>query len=184
MTLPAALLVGFLFVGAIGIAIPLKSKKISRDWQVTCASLEATIDSILAQSDSDYKVVVVGHDCPDFLVAMNQPNIKFVLATFPAPDRSSPSFTTQDLINDKTLKIISSLYELRNENLAYVYQLDSDDLIHKDFVKRVKLIKDTSAIILGSGYLYYKSSNRYIETAELDQLCGSTVVLYPYILFV
>jgi hypothetical protein len=161
----------------IGIIESLKSKKISRDWQVTCDSLKATVDSILAQSDSDYKVVVVGHDCPDFLAAMNDSKIKFVAATFEAPDRSSPAFTTQYLINDKTSKIISCLYEMRNESLYYVYQLDSDDLIHKDFVKKIKLIKNTSAIILESGYLYYKSSNRYIETAELDQVCGSTVVV-------
>jgi len=161
----------------IGIAIPLKSKQISRDWEVTCASLKATIDSILIQSDSDYNVVVVGHDCPDFLSTISHSNIKFVRATFSAPDRNSPSFTTKDLINDKTLKIISCLYELKNESLTYVYQLDSDDLIHKDFVKKIKSIANTSAIILESGYLYYKSSNRYIETTELDQLCGSTVVV-------
>ena len=34
----------------VGIVIPLKSKKISRDWQVTCQSLHATLSSIENQT--------------------------------------------------------------------------------------------------------------------------------------
>jgi len=161
----------------IGIVIPLKSKKISRDWQVTCDSLEATIKSIVAQSIQDYKVIIVGHDRPDFLKNTLNSNIKFKVAEFEAPDRNAINFTTKDLINDKTLKIISGLYELRNESLSYLYQLDSDDLMHVDFIKIIQSIENVSAIIIENGYLYYKSSNRFIETGELDQLCGSTVVI-------
>jgi hypothetical protein len=161
----------------IGIAIPLKAKNIAKNWQVACNALEATLRSILQQSDDDYKVVVVGHDCPDFLLQNQNNKIRFKQAEFAEPDRSNVNFSTLDLINDKRLKIISALVELQHEDLSYIYQLDSDDLLHIDFIKTIKSVKNQSGIILRHGYLYYQSAQRYIATDELDQLCGSTVVI-------
>jgi len=160
----------------IGIVIPLKSKSNSRDWSVTSLSLKATVDSIENQTDDNYLVIITGHDCPDFLRNYSNHKIIFKKAEFRTPDRNDPDFTVQNLINDKRLKIVSGLYELREKKLSFIYQLDSDDLIHKEFISSIKKYSKSDAIILKGGYLYYKKSQKYIETLELDKYCGSTVI--------
>ncbi len=161
----------------VGIVIPLKAKRVSRDWNAAASALKRTLNSIFNQSDDDYFVVITGHDCPEFLMHSDNNKVDFIEASFPAPDRNSEGFVPQDLINDKNLKIISGLYALRNKKLSFIFQLDSDDLLHKDFIASLKAYKSFDAMILQGGYLYYQSSERYIETVELDQYCGSTVVV-------
>ena len=89
-----------------GIVIPLKSKKISRDWNVTSGTLERTINSVLAQTDGDFIVVVAGHDKPEFMDGLSDKRIRFVSVDFPIPDRAAPDFTNQLLINHLILWVI------------------------------------------------------------------------------
>jgi len=162
-----------------GIVIPLKSKKISRDWNVTSGTLERTINSVLAQTDGDFIVVVAGHDKPEFMDGLSDKRIRFVSVDFPIPDRAAPDFTNQLLINDKVLKIMQALIELKEENLSWIYQLDSDDLIRCDFIERIKQLPPADAVIVEGGYVYYDSCERIVETEEIDQLCGSIAVVKP-----
>jgi hypothetical protein len=161
----------------LGIIVPLKSKQISRDWKITSAALEATISAICSQSNQDYVVVVVGHDCPDFLSSLDNKKITFKNVDFPAPNRQTPNFTNKELINDKNLKIITGLLALKSESLSYIYQLDSDDLIHSDFIKTVLAKDECAGMIINGGYIYYQSLGRIIPTKNVHHLCGSTNVI-------
>jgi hypothetical protein len=161
----------------LGIIVPLKSKQISRDWQVTSETLKSTINAISSQSNQDYFVAVVGHDCPEFLSSLNHHKINFTRVDYPAPDRQAANFTNQELINDKNLKIINGLLLLEKKSLSYIYQLDSDDLIHKDFVKTVLSQNECAGMIINGGYIYYKSLQRIIPTKHVHHLCGSTNII-------
>ncbi len=161
----------------LGIIVPLKSKKISRDWQITSEALESTINAILSQSNENYVVVVVGHDCPEFLSSLDNNKITFTEVSTPAPDRQLVNFTNKELINDKNLKIITGLLLLEKESLSYIYQLDSDDLIHKDFVKTILAQNECAGMIINGGYIYYKSLKRMILTKHVHHLCGSTNII-------
>ncbi|MDC2890033.1 hypothetical protein [Psychrosphaera algicola] len=162
-----------------GIVIPLKSKKISRDWAVTSAALEGTIRSIQNQTDQNFVVSVAGHDCPEFFKNMLNERFRFTKVDYDAPDRNAPNFKTQELINDKVLKIMTGLIAIKDEPLSWIYQLDSDDLIRNDFIEQINIVPPTDAIIVEGGYIYYQSAQRIIETNEMDQLCGSVVVVKP-----
>ena len=162
-----------------GIVIPLKSRRISRDWNVTSAALEATLESIKHQTNSNFVVAIAGHDCPDFLANMKDVRFKFVKVDYDAPDRNSPGFTNKELINDKLLKIMNGLIAIKEEPLSWIYQLDSDDLIRNDFIDTINSFPDAKAIIIEGGYVYYKSCNRIIETNKMDKLCGSIAIVKP-----
>ncbi|WP_020408134.1 glycosyltransferase family A protein [Hahella ganghwensis] len=161
----------------LGIVIPLKAKSISRNWQITCQALHRTIQSIIQQSVDNYDVVIVGHDCPDFLKDHTIPRIKFISVSTPVPDRSAPGFTHQDLILDKNIKIVTGIAALKSGNIDFWYQLDSDDLLHRDFVKTIGTLDGYAGAIIDGGYIVYDSCNRAIETKSMSQYCGSTSIL-------
>lgn len=162
-----------------GIVIPLKSKRISRDWAVTSAALEGTVNSIINQTNDNFVVAIAGHDCPEFLENLNDPRFIFVKVDYEAPNRNEPNFTNQELINDKVLKIMTAIIALKDESLSWIYQLDSDDLMRNDFISNVYKFPKSSAIIVEGGYLLYQSSKRVMETEEMDHLCGSVVIVDP-----
>lgn len=162
----------------LGIVIPLKSKQISRDWKLTSQALQQCLNSILNQSTNDYIVVVCGHEMPDFMAQSQYEKITFTRSSFMPPDRSHPEFSHQDLVKDKNIKIGLATKSLQNENINYWYQLDSDDVLHKDFVKIVlnSVVHKAGALIEG-GYMLYTNQQRAIATQEMTQYCGSTSVI-------
>ncbi|MCG7638522.1 MULTISPECIES: hypothetical protein [unclassified Alteromonas] len=165
----------------VGIVIPLKSKKISRDWQVTCQSLHATLSSIENQTNRSFTAIVIGHEKPDFL-EYEFPDIIFETIDFPPPDRASSDFTHQKLVEDKNLKIVSGIKALRaRKRVDYWYQIDADDLIHCDFINTITELK-VSAAIIENGYILFKKSGKIIPTNEMSQYCGSTSILADHLI--
>lgn len=162
----------------LGIVIPLKSKAISRDWQVTSEALAATLRSIAQQSSKQYQAVVVGHDIPEGFEAQF-PQVTFGTVGFPPPDRSAPGFSHKELIKDKNLKIAKGL-QLLNEytEILYWYALDSDDLLADDFVDTVLAEAEGKAgLIIDGGYIIYQDAGRCLPIDNLSLYCGSTSVL-------
>lgn len=162
-----------------GIVIPLKSKKISRDWAVTSAALERTVQSILGQTRPNFVAVIAGHDKPEFLESLNDERIVFTKVNFDAPDREAPDFTNKVLTNDKNLKIMAGLVAIKKYSLSWVYQLDSDDLMRRDFIEVIESQPSSSAFIIAGGYVFYEKYNRTTETKAMDSLCGSVAVIDP-----
>jgi hypothetical protein len=165
----------------VGIVIPLKSKKISRDWQVTCQSLHATLRSIENQTNRSFTAIVVGHEKPDFL-AHDFPNIMFESIDIPPPDRTSKDFTHQKLVEDKNLKIVTGIKSLRSKvEVDFWYQIDADDLLHSEFVNTVTKLQ-VSAALIDNGYILFKNSGKIIPTNEMSQYCGSTSILADHLI--
>ena len=161
----------------LGIVIPLKSKAISKNWDVTVNSLIATLKSVFAQNSTDFIVAVAGHEIPEGLQT-SFPHLHVVKVDFLPPNRSSPDFNHSKLIQDKNLKIAFAMRALLNNNVSHWYALDSDDLLSRDFVSTVlRLVCGKSGAIIEGGYLLYQDVCRAIPCKEMSQLCGSTSIL-------
>ncbi len=160
----------------LGIIIPLKSKKISKDWQVTSLSLANTLNSLINQTLNSYTAIVIGHDIPEGF-EKRYPSITFLTVDIPVPDRNLTTFSHKDLILDKNLKIIRGMQALRNEGIDYWYGLDADDLLSNDFVDSVQQINNSAGAIIDGGYLIYKSQNRFIPCKDIYVYCGSTSII-------
>jgi hypothetical protein len=162
----------------LGIVIPLKSKQISRDWKITSAALQLCLDSIKRQTFTDFTVVVCGHDKPDFLESEEYQFATFTTSHFPPPDREKSDFSHKDLILDKNLKIALAVRSIHSESISHWYQLDSDDLLHKDFVKiALTAVEGKAGAIIDGGYLLYTKQKRAISTHEMSMYCGSTSII-------
>ena len=165
----------------VGIVIPLKSKKISRDWQVTCQSLHATLSSIENQTNRSFTAIVVGHEKPSFL-EHDFPDIMFESIDIQPPDRASKDFTHQKLVEDKNLKIVTGIKSLRSKiKVDFWYQIDADDLLHSEFVNTVTKL-NVSAALIDNGYILFKNSEKIIKTNEMSQYCGSTSILADHLI--
>ena len=161
----------------IGIIVPLKSKKISKDWDVTCDSLYNTLSSITNQTSQSFTILIVGHEKPPLLSKIF-PNIQFHSVTFPPPDRSAENFCHMHLVNDKNLKIVTGMSLLkRRTHIDYWYQIDADDLVHKDFILNLQIIDGQAGAVLEGGYLLFKKCNRVVPSSEMSALCGSTSII-------
>ncbi len=161
----------------IGIIIPLKSQTISKNWQVTCQALYATLQSLQRQSSQNFKAVVVGHEHPDLMKSQPE-NISFMQVKFPPPNREASDFSHMKLVEDKNLKIVSGLKYLSQESIDYWYQLDSDDLLSEDFIEYLSQnIKQSMGAVIDGGYLVYPSLGRFIPSDDMSQYCGSTSIL-------
>ena len=157
--------------------MPLKSRKISRNWRVTCDSLLATLKSIENQSDRNFSTIIVGHEKPEFL-DHEYPDVHFEAVKFAPPNRSSPDFKHQNLVEDKNLKIATGIVKLSAiKKIDYWYQLDADDLLRHDFIATINSIEEAMGVVLDGGYLIYKSAKRFIPSSELSLHCGSTSII-------
>lgn len=161
----------------LGIVIPLKSKKISKNWQITSDALAATLNSVKNQRLKNYKTVVVGHEIPNDFTNI-YPDVIFVTVDFPVPDRSSPDFSHKDLINDKNLKVIKGLQTLAGNEIDYWFPLDSDDVLSTDFTQQLEDIEEgVAGALIQGGYILYQEQNRAIPTQEMVTYCGSTSII-------
>lgn len=165
----------------VGIVIPLKSKQVSRDWQVTCQSLHATLRSIENQTNRSFTAIVIGHERPEFLLN-DFPNTIFESIDTPPPDRMSEDFTHQKLVQDKNLKVVTGIKVLRSRiKVDFWYQIDADDLLHSEFVNIITKLQ-VSAALIENGYILFKNSGKIIQTDEMSQYCGSTSILGDHLI--
>lgn len=167
----------------LGIVIPLKSKRVSKDWTVTCRNLEMTINSVRSQTAENYRAVVIGHECPDFMAAKIGETGKIIFQTFdelPPPKIDNDENENQLKYEiDRCTKILKGIMYLRSKypSITHWFALDADDLLHRNFVKSLLIYQDFDAIILDLGYFYFKSSGIINKTNEFSAYCGSSAVI-------
>lgn len=167
----------------IGIIIPLKSKLVSKDWNITCQNAEATVSSVLRQKDKSFEAVLVGHEKPDFVNKLTtEKKFNFLqLSDFAPPNVEECNLNERQIKYEmdrctKILKGIKSLKE-KHPDISYWFALDADDLIHQNFVGILKKYSSADAIILDRGYFYYKNTGITNLENEFSAYCGSSAIL-------
>lgn len=167
----------------IGIVIPLKSKKVAKNWDTTVGNLQATVDSVVAQSSDNFNAVVVGHECPEFFkdAFYKSSNCKFLkYSDFEPPVAGEDEAENQLKYEfDRCTKILRGIMHLRNQHplITHWFALDADDLIRNDFVKALEKYEESDVIILDKGYFYFKSTGIINKENEFSAYCGSCSVV-------
>ncbi|GEM_PF-478876 len=165
----------------VGFIIPLKSKKVTPDWAVTCSLLDQTLHSLALQTCQDFRAVVVGHEKPN-LSNIAWQTADYITSPFDVPPikkaGSYKYYKEFKRILDKYRKIATGLNFLRQENISYVMVLDADDILHKNLVSYVINTKNTNGYIIRKGYQFYSKSKRLVYRQDLDKICGSTTLIH------
>ncbi|QDV43245.1 hypothetical protein Enr13x_31000 [Stieleria neptunia] len=161
----------------LAIVIPLKSKRVARNWDVTCQALRRTIGSLSNQSIDRFSAIVVGHEPPEL------PERRFW--RFHSLEISIPELAAGgdygrrndfDRILDKNRKIARGVQLLSSKTPSHWFYLDADDVLDSAFVETVLKIESPGCIVDG-GYQIDANNRRAIPNSNLSEICGSTCVL-------
>jgi hypothetical protein len=174
----------------IGIVIPLKAKLISRNWGQVCRSVTRTVTSVLNQTNSSFRVAVVGHDCPDSLtnVQHSGSDIFVEFDEFAPPDITDDEPSNQiKYETDRCSKIIKAVMYLRSQDkdITHWFALDADDLLHEGLVEVLSKHEGYDAYLFENGYFFFERSGIFNVTNEFFSYCGSSSIIsdkfYPNI---
>jgi hypothetical protein len=167
---------------ALGFIIPLKSRKVSEDWNITSMLLNQTISSIRNQTSKDIEIIVVCHERP-ILSPENIKLVQFFDCDHELQRKNHIGEITHykqiDYIQDKTMKITLGLKQMgTNQAINYYMVLDADDLIHKDLAEFVNRQHDPNGYIIKNGYEYFTTRQLIVNRKDMDKICGSTTILH------
>jgi hypothetical protein len=155
--------------------IPIASRRVSRDWGVACALFRQTLASVFNSSSDNFKVVVAGHEPPDFALP-DDPRMKFISLDHPVPS-PGPGFYVA-VVRDKMIKLAAAWeYAKAAWNPDYVMKLDWDDLVSSRLVDWLEKADNAAGYRINQGWIW--RSNRYFiqRTEHLDRFCGSCVII-------
>jgi hypothetical protein len=165
----------------LGIVIPFKSQRVSRDWVAVSGCLEATLRSLSRQSSDDWIAVVVGHEKPEIRWQEFSERITWLASTDALPPlRHGGCFTKHTDFNyilDKNRKTAKGMLSLQKEVITDWFVLDADDFLHRDFVSTLGKLPHQAGWLFRSGYLWYKDLRRWMPSDQMLNLCGSTAVI-------
>jgi hypothetical protein len=155
--------------------IPFASRQLKSNWNLACRHLRQTLRSIQNSSSRNFRVVVAGHEQPEFDVRFDS-RFHFVSVTHPVPpDRNY----TPALVLDKLTKIAAAWnYAKSTWNPNYVMKLDADDLISSKLVEWLDNADPEAGYLITHGWVW-RSGSRYLlqRTEYFNRTCGSGLII-------
>lgn len=165
--------------------VPVKSKKVTADWEIFSQLVERTLRSITNQTSDEYFVVVVCHERPELL--FEHPKVIFQSVEFDPPPVHSGNYQYRcDLREaDKSQKIMEALKIPSVADSDFVMVVDSDDMISNKIAGFVASHKTSfiSGWFADSGYLYFEGEKVIWKLKKgFNQRCGTCQIIKPDIL--
>lgn len=151
--------------------ISMRARALSKDWAHHTWLLEKTVDSILAQTDSGFDVVVVCHDIPD-IPQVRHPKVHVLPVDFPPPRR-----TNDDMCIDKVLKVSGGIEWAMARGSDYVMFVDADDLVSRRLSAFVAAHRGENGWYFHDGFVH-RYGERWVRTQALHhRICGTCVIV-------
>jgi hypothetical protein len=173
--------------------IPVKSKTITRSWDLLSRLLERTLKSICRQTSSRFSVVVVCNERPD--IQFTHPNIYYLEVDFPAPVPVPKNFENRqgyeyihslDIARknaDKARKILAGVdfvksdfpWELKPTHLMIV---DADDCVSCRLAAFVEQHPNADGWVMRRGYMYREGGKiLYVNLRRFNHVSGTSIIV-------
>jgi hypothetical protein len=163
--------------------IPLKSKKVSDDWQAVLRSLGYTLDSIANQTSSDWRVIIACHDIPEIDIPFDG-KVIITQVDFGVPkapenlDTKHKVLRTRILSIDKFRKVRVAAQQLHTYRTDFVMLLDADDLISSHLCEFANDNVDKNGWYVSQGYVWTEGSKYILKVgSHFYQRCGSSAII-------
>ena len=155
--------------------IPFASRRRKSKWEIACAHLRQTLKSIQNSTNGNYRVVVAGHEAPDFDVGFDS-RFYFLALNHPFPSHDNYGVAVR---LDKLTKIAAAWnYAKLTWNPNYVMKLDADDFISSRLVDWLGDANGEAGYLIKHGWFWHSGSRYLIQRTEyLDRECGSCLII-------
>lgn len=160
--------------------IPFRARSTTRNWPQVCTLLEQTIASVLNSSDPRCRMVIVGHEKPDFSLPADR--CLFLEAEFSPPDAASNELPGPERIfvwhTDKGRKLLMGIDRARQDGAKYFMPLDADDLISSELVGHCLRHDHPHGYYVERGYRMDADSPGWLfSRKQFFHECGSSCIL-------
>jgi glycosyltransferase involved in cell wall biosynthesis len=154
----------------------LRHPKNSSDYNKVEYLLDRTLRSVCAQTNNDFRVIVVCNQVPNNMADL--PNVVFVKVDFLPPSDAQQARTGMSaVLKDKGSKYIVGLKKAEEFNPDYVMFFDADDYLHKDIAKYVNAHRGEHGWYVDKGFVYRDGGLLIAKTDNFHQVCGSSIIL-------
>jgi hypothetical protein len=159
----------------VAFLIPFASPEVKSKWEVACAHLRQTLKSIQNSTNGNFRVVVAGHEAPDFDIRCDS---RFY---FLSVNHAIPSHENYRVARklDKLTKIAAAWdYAKSTCNPSYVMKLDADDFISSRLVDWLENGSGKAGYLIKHGWLWRSGARYFIQRTEyLDRVCASCLII-------
>lgn len=165
--------------------VPVKSKKVTADWELFSQLVERTLRSLTNQTSDEYLVIVVCHERP--ALHFEHPKVIFHSVEFDPPIINSENYQYRSDLReaDKSRKILEALKFPMVADSDFVMVVDSDDMISNKIAGFVASYKTSSISgwFSDSGYLYFEGAKVIWKLKKgFNQRCGTCQIFRSDIL--
>src|SRR5215510_4978932 len=159
----------------VAFLIPFASRRTKSRWDIACAYLRQTLKSIQTSSSQNYRVVVAGHEAPDFNIETNA-KVCFVSVDHDIPHHQDAIISGR---LDKLAKIAAAWnYVKPRWNPHYLMKLDADDLISSRLVQWLKNFGREPGYLIEHGWVWRSGARHLLQSTEyLDRVCASCLII-------
>jgi len=143
----------------LAVVTAFRSRCLARDWDYHGWLLQRTLDSILAQTNDEFVVVVVCHETPAIPHA-HHPKIRFLPVEFPPPDRDNDAMCA-----DKVFKLSVGAAWAVSAGCDYTMFTDADDLLSRRVSEFVARRRGANGWYTPSEF-YYAYGSRWLRSNQ------------------
>jgi hypothetical protein len=150
--------------------IPLKSRRIAKNWGDTLRVFRRTLSAVLRQTNPAFRVFVGCHEIPD-VPEMADPRVEALSASF-----DIPVYKTEYMI-DKHKKRELIAVRWRELGAGYLMYVDSDDLVSNRIVQHVLSVPPARGFLAWYGYDYSERTHKIALSPRFHRTCGTNCAI-------
>jgi hypothetical protein len=150
--------------------VALQSPQASKNWSHVCRLWERTLRSICAQTNPDFRVVLVCNERPK--IDFTHEALTVIEEEFPLPQPTGPS-----RMADKWRKVRRGLTAARHLAPAHVMIMDADDCVSRNLAALVAQKPEARGWVFNQGYIHDEGTGWLHRKSDFDRYCGTSAIV-------
>jgi len=137
--------------------------------------LNHTLDSVLAQSAAEFKIIVV---CNEKSIPVKHPDVEFLEVNFlPPSDLEHPKTGMNAIQIDRGCKYACGLIYAKRFDPVHVMFFDADDLLHRNIAATVLAEPDSDGWYIDQGYSFKMGASHMTLLDNFHTHCGTSHIV-------
>jgi hypothetical protein len=159
--------------------IPVRHQDNSRDWPRLKANLAQTVRSIAAQTNGDWRGIIIANEGADLPPLPEGFSVEWVqFAANPQHEKGRGGATEEFLDafrRDKGRRVLKGL--LRARDSRFIMVVDDDDFVSARITQFVADHRDTNGWTIDLGYVWNDGGALLYQHRQFNHVCGSSLIV-------